>query len=397
MWLKFPNTKTNPATGHVYAVGARVIAPEDSEWAEGLTLLVPPQATWLFTEHEFAQGNPHNTAQDDIPGLVSRFVDVEGVAESAYNNANTALATLPSKMGVFTADAPMYFDADVLKVDTAGFPTNQDLADGLDLKVDKTTTVNGHALSSNVAVTKSEVGLGDADNTSDANKPVSTAQQTALDAKQPLDADLTAIAGLDSSTAGAIASDGAGWIKKTYAQFKTALGLVKADVGLGNADNTSDANKPVSTAQQTALNLKENTIAAGTTAQYWRGDKTWQTFPTVPAVVSWFKTGGAQTTPTKIWMDTVVATSSNGLSIDITSAGFSAILGYQVVAIRNTGTVTSCPNVSVKTVSTSAIVVNIVEFQTSLVSVLGFSVLQGLPVLFANTSGLSVGVVVWGT
>ena len=27
----------------------------------------------------------------------------------------------------------------------------------------------------------------------------------------------------------------------------------------------------------TALNLKENTIAAGTTAQYWRGDKTWQT------------------------------------------------------------------------------------------------------------------------
>lgn len=30
----------------------------------------------------------------------------------------------------------------------------------------------------------------------------------------------------------------------------------KGDVGLGNVDNTSDANKPVSTAQQTALNLK---------------------------------------------------------------------------------------------------------------------------------------------
>jgi len=76
--------------------------------------------------------------------------------------------------------------------------------------------------------------------------------------KQPLDADLTAIAGLDSSTSGAIASDGAGWIKKTYAQFKTALGLVKGDVGLGNVDNTSDVNKPVSTAQQTALDLKQN-------------------------------------------------------------------------------------------------------------------------------------------
>ncbi|UOK18351.1 minor tail protein [Arthrobacter phage BruhMoment] len=53
--------------------------------------------------------------------------------------------------------------------------------------------------------------------------------------------------------------------------------LTKTDVGLSNVDNTSDVNKPVSTAQQTALNAKENTIAAGTTAQYWRGDKTWQT------------------------------------------------------------------------------------------------------------------------
>ncbi len=34
------------------------------------------------------------------------------------------------------------------------------------------------------------------------------------------------------------------------------LSLVKGDVGLGNVDNTSDANKPVSTAAQTALDLK---------------------------------------------------------------------------------------------------------------------------------------------
>lgn len=87
--------------------------------------------------------------------------------------------------------------------------------------------------------------------------------QTALNAKQALDSDLTAIAALDSSTSGAIASDGAGWIKKTYAQFKTALGLVKGDVGLGNvvnADTTTTANITDSTnkrfitdAQQTVL------------------------------------------------------------------------------------------------------------------------------------------------
>lgn len=48
-----------------------------------------------------------------------------------------------------------------------------------------------------------------------------------------------------------------------------AVTLANGDVGLGNVDNTSDANKPVSTAQQTALNGKANTnqtMYIGTTA-----------------------------------------------------------------------------------------------------------------------------------
>ena len=40
-------------------------------------------------------------------------------------------------------------------------------------------------------------------------------------------------------------------------------GLVKADVGLSNLDNTSDLNKPISTATQTALNLKINLADKG--------------------------------------------------------------------------------------------------------------------------------------
>ena len=40
--------------------------------------------------------------------------------------------------------------------------------------------------------------------------------------------------------------------------------LAKADVGLGSVDNTSDANKPVSTPQQTALNAKVNTSERAT-------------------------------------------------------------------------------------------------------------------------------------
>lgn len=47
-----------------------------------------------------------------------------------------------------------------------------------------------------------------------------------------------------------------------------ATGITKADVGLGNVDNTSDANKPVSTAQQTAFNLKEDKAGKGAVNGY---------------------------------------------------------------------------------------------------------------------------------
>jgi hypothetical protein len=85
---------------------------------------------------------------------------------------------------------------------------------------------------------------------------------------QPLDSDLTAIAALDASQTGVVASDGSGWLRKTYSALKTALSLVKADVGLGSVDNTADASKPVSTAQQTALNLKQDTSAKGAASGY---------------------------------------------------------------------------------------------------------------------------------
>lgn len=80
-----------------------------------------------------------------------------------------------------------------------------------------------------VVLDKADIGLGSVDNTSDANKPVSTAQQTALDLK----------ANIASPTF-----------------TGTVSGITKNMVGLSNVDNTSDANKPISTATQTALNAK---------------------------------------------------------------------------------------------------------------------------------------------
>lgn len=56
------------------------------------------------------------------------------------------------------------------------------------------------------------------------------------------------------------------------------LNLNKNSVGLGNVDNTSDGNKPVSTAQGIAIALREPAFSVGETDQFLIGDKTWQTF-----------------------------------------------------------------------------------------------------------------------
>lgn len=57
----------------------------------------------------------------------------------------------------------------------------------------------------------------------------------------------------------------------------TSAPAARTSLGLGNVTNTADADKPVSTAQQAALDAKENAITAGSVLQYWRGDKTFQT------------------------------------------------------------------------------------------------------------------------
>lgn len=99
-------------------------------------------------------------------------------------------------------------------------------------QIDTKAPINSPTFTGTVSgVTKSMVGLGNVDNTSDANKPISTATQTALDLKAPL-------------------------ANPTFTG--TVSGVTASHVGLGNVDNTSDANKPVSTATQTALDLKAN-------------------------------------------------------------------------------------------------------------------------------------------
>lgn len=83
-------------------------------------------------------------------------------------------------------------------------------------------------------------------------------------AAQPLDSDLTVIAGLTATTDNVIQSVSNAWASRTPAQLKATMALVKGDVGLGNVDNTADTAKPVSTAQQTALDGKLSLSVATT-------------------------------------------------------------------------------------------------------------------------------------
>lgn len=58
---------------------------------------------------------------------------------------------------------------------------------------------------------------------------------------------------------------------------KPAIPAVPGDIGLGSVNNTADSAKPVSVAQAAAIATKEPAITPGTAAQYWAGDKSWKT------------------------------------------------------------------------------------------------------------------------
>ena len=124
-------------------------------------------------------------------------------------------------------------------------------------------------------ITKTMVGLGSADDTADTAKPVSTAQQTAIDLKANIASPTFTgtVSGITKTMVGlSLADNTADTAKPVSTAQQTALdlkanissptftgtvsGITKTMVGLGSADNTADTAKPVSTATQTALDLK---------------------------------------------------------------------------------------------------------------------------------------------
>ena len=208
---------------------------------------------------------------------------------------------------------------------------------------DATETLTNKTLTSPVintptGITKSDVGLANVDNTTDAGKPVSTATQTALDLK------------LASATAAT-----------TYAPIAsptftgTVAGITSTMVGLGNVNNTSDANKPVSTATQTALDLKvdESLFDA-------KGDLLVASADNTPAKLSigtngYLLTANSSATNGVEWAAAPVSLPSQtgNSGYYLTTDGSSASWGALVVPIT-TGTSTVSAN-TITTINTTAL------------------------------------------
>jgi hypothetical protein len=164
----------------------------------------------------------------------------------------------PAKSGATDTYTITYTDAS-----TATF----NVYNGLDSDVQ---TVAGRT--GDVVLTKSDVGLANVDNTSDINKPISNATNTALANKVDkvigkglstedfTTADKTKLAGIESGAQVNV-------VNSVAAKTGNVI-LVKGDVGLGNVDNTSDLNKPISNATQTALNAKQDISTALNDSNY---------------------------------------------------------------------------------------------------------------------------------
>jgi hypothetical protein len=115
----------------------------------------------------------------------------------------------------------------------------------------------------------------------------------------------------NSGVFGGLNSTGTGNVVRANSPaLVTPTGIVKGDVGLGSVDNTSDAAKPVSTAQQAAINLKASANSTTSSIPYLSAANTYSDSPLTRVsanVVAQSNSTTAQTTYFYNTVDTVAS------------------------------------------------------------------------------------------
>lgn len=137
------------------------------------------------------------------------------------------------------------------------------------------------------------------------------------------------------------------------------------------------------------------TLIGGSTSNYIRGDGS---VAAMPGFQTYTDLSGSPVSVTKRAVGTVTPNTGDGYSISISGAGFTNILGVTVTPVRGSVTLaTASPKVSIESVSTSAIVVNIIEGNPNTVNILGNLVLLGTSEVFVTSfTNLTLRVEVWG-
>lgn len=124
--------------------------------------------------------------------------------------------------------------------------------------------------------------------------------------------------------------------------INSPTGIVKGDVGLGNVDNTSDANKPVSTATQTALNLKADATSGTITTPVFNSFTDYAFIASPAAPVSGVRVYGKSDgklykTDSASGIESAIG---GGLAPEPKSANFTAVAGKHYLCNTTSGAIT---------------------------------------------------------
>jgi hypothetical protein len=177
------------------------------------------------------------------------------LASTISDFAGTVLATVLTGLSLATSSVISATDTVLValgklqaQITTLGTSKQDTLVSGTNIKTVNTQSILG---SGNITIGGSAAWGGITGTLS-----TQTDLQTALDGKQAA-GDYTTNTALTNGLATKENTITAGTTSQYYRGDKTFQTLDKSAVGLANVDNTSDADKPVSTATQTALNAKQ--------------------------------------------------------------------------------------------------------------------------------------------